>query len=144
MQVPSAVQPKRPKGGEWQQIPPPKIMQYDGFPVTVWLHTQSGIYVISTVEVVRPEPGEPEIGPEYHLSMSCYGRARVRRQDAKWVLKQFGLEDAKEDNHVPHGIVRNFWRPVADNLSGYECPCIDEEPAMREDRGDYVWRGVTR
>jgi hypothetical protein len=47
-------------------------------------------------------------------------------------------------NHVPSGRVRNFWRPVADHLSGYECPCVADEPAIREDKGDYVWRGITR
>ena len=43
----------------------------------------------------------------------------------------------------PNGCVRNFWRPVADHLSGYECPCVEHEPAMVEDKGDYVWRGLT-
>jgi hypothetical protein len=33
---------------------------------------------------------------------------------------------------------------VADRLSGYTCPCQNNEPAIREDKGDYVWRGVTR
>ena len=33
----------------------------------------------------------------------------------------FGVEGALEDNHVPGGLVRNFWRPVADHLEGREC-----------------------
>ena len=28
----------------------------------------------------------------------------------------------REDNHVPGGFVRNFWRPVADRFSGYGHP----------------------
>lgn len=68
---------------------------------------------------------------------------RCTSAEASFVLHHFGLEDAREDNHVPSGMVRNFWRPVNDNLSGYECPCVDEEPAMREDKGDFIWRGVS-
>ncbi|AHC47973.1 hypothetical protein AX27061_3513 [Achromobacter xylosoxidans NBRC 15126 = ATCC 27061] len=59
------------------------------------------------------------------------------------MLDEFDLIDANEDNHVPSGRVRNFWRPVADRWAGYECPCQENEPAMREDKGDFVWRGVT-
>lgn len=46
----------------------------------------------------------------------------------------------EEDNHVPYGIARNFWRPLAENLVGIECKCKEEEPAIVEDKGDYVWR----
>ena len=49
----------------------------------------------------------------------------------------------REDNHVPGGFVRNFWRPVADRFSGYECACVATEPAIVEDKGDFVWRGIT-
>jgi hypothetical protein len=31
---------------------------------------------------------------------------------------------------------------VADHLSGYECPCQETEPAIREDKGDFVWRAA--
>jgi hypothetical protein len=92
---------------------------------------------------VANEPGQPELGPEYHLSVSLSG-ARCSAADALFVLAAFELTDAKEDNHVPSGRVRNFWRPVADKLSAYECPCVDDEPAIREDKGDFIWRGVTR
>lgn len=66
--------------------------------------------------------------------------ARCTSLQAKEILRQFGLDGAEEDNHVPHGIVRNFWRPVADRLVGLECACKAEEPAIVEDQGDYVWR----
>lgn len=97
-----------------------------------------GYRAISSVEVMN-EPGEPSLGPEYHLSISQAGR-RCSSQDAAHIKKVFGLEDAREDNHVRNGIARDFWRPVADHLSGYECPCQDSEPAIREDKGDFIWR----
>lgn len=56
----------------------------------------------------------------------------------------YGREGAKEDNHVSHGIVRNYWRPVADRLVGKACPCKEEEPTIREDKGDVIWRPVSK
>lgn len=140
----SIIQPKRPTGPGWNRATwwtcPPALAEL-GYPTEAWQHT-SGLFVLSAVEVAQPEPGEVALGPEYHLSVSLLGR-RCSSADAVFVLDQFGLNDATEDNHVPSGRVRNFWRPVADNLSGYQCPCQDKEPAMVEDGGDYVWRGVT-
>jgi hypothetical protein len=107
----------------------------------VWAHDASKLGVISAVEVASEAPGLPALGPAYHLSVSRFGQ-RCTSADALWVLAQFDLVDAKEDNHVPGGQVRNFWRYVADNLSGHECACVDVEPEIREDRGDYVWRGA--
>ena len=101
-----------------------------------------GYRAISSVEVMN-DPGEPPLGPEYHLSISQAGR-RCSSQDAAHIKKVFGLEDAKEDNHVRGGVARDFWRPVADHLSGYECPCQDSELAIREDKGDFVWRPAPR
>ena len=124
-----------------------------GYPFRRFVHLAHGLSVMSAVEVAN-EPGELGLGPEYHLSVCRFrnvtnplGGRRIFRcdeQDARTVLRQFGLEDAREDNHVPSGFMRNFWRPVADRLSGYECPCVDAEPAMREDKGDFVWRGTSR
>ena len=54
----------------------------------------------------------------------------------------FGMTDAEEDNHVPGGFVRNYWLSVAENLIGHECQCKTTEPAIKEDKGDFVWRGV--
>lgn len=140
------IQPKRPKANTgWVQVPFPKelldpLLQVD--PPDVWEHPD-GFCVWSAVEKPTPLPGESDVGPEYHLSISRNG-GRCTLADAMWILGQFDLVDAKEDNHVPYGFVRNFWRPVADHLSGFECPCQDSEPAMREDKGDFVWRGVPR
>lgn len=141
--IDSVIQPKRPEGADWHRPrwwrAPPELAAL-GYPVEAWEHV-SGLFCMSAVEVAS-EPGKPALGPEYHLSVSMGGQ-RCTAADALFALAAFGLTDAKEDNHVPSGRVRNFWRPVADNLSGYECPCIADEPAIREDKGDFVWRGVT-
>jgi hypothetical protein len=110
------------------------------YPLQTFGHIPSGLRVLSAVEVVK-EDGKLELGPEFHISISKNGK-RCDSAEAAFVLHAFNCEDAKEDNHTPHGIVRHFWRPVADNLSGYECPCVSEEPAIVEDKGDYIWRGT--
>lgn len=144
MSAQSIIQPKRPSLPGWSRATwwrcPPELAVL-GYPVEAWEHRNTGMFALSAVEVAS-EPGKPALGPEYHLSVSRDGQ-RCTAGDALWVLNAFDLADAKEDNHVPGGKVRNFWRPVADNLSGYECPCVDDEPAIREDKGDFVWRGVT-
>ncbi len=141
--VESVIKPKRPKGKGWIEKQTLNQEFNFGFPHAAFAHQETGLFCISAVEVADTEPGKQPLGPEYHLSISKHGK-RCTSQEAKWALRQFGLEDAEEDNHVPNGFVRNFWRPVADRLSGYQCPCKAHEPAMREDKGDFVWRGVTR
>jgi len=140
----SVIQPKRPIVQNWKRVAgwkcPPQLAEL-GYPVEAWEHPSSGLFCLSALEVAH-DPGKPALGPEYHLSVSMNGQ-RCTAADALFALASFGLEDSKEDNHVPSGRVRNFWRPVADSLSGYECPCVADEPAIREDKGDYVWRGVT-
>jgi len=101
---------------------------------------------MSAVEVAR-DPDDIEKGPEYHVSVSKNIGGivmRASRNEARFVIKAFDMLDADEDNHVPGGQVRNFWKPVAENLIGHVCPCKEEEPAMVEDKGDYIWRGITR
>lgn len=141
----SIISPKRPTTAGWRRSTgwkiPPQLAEL-GYPVEAWEHPASGLFVLSAVEVAV-EPGKPELGPEYHVSISING-TRCTTTDALYALAAFDLLDAKEDNHVPSGRVRNYWRPVADNLSGYECPCVDHEPTIREDKGDFVWRGITR
>lgn len=143
--VTSIIQPKRPRTGGWVRAEkwraPPELAKL-GYPIEAWYHPASGLFALSAVEVAA-EPDGHSVGPEYHLSISLGGH-RCTSADAVFVLAAFGLSDAKEDNHVPNGEVRNFWRPVADHLSGYECPCVEHEPAMVEDKGDFIWRGVTR
>lgn len=140
----SVIAPKRPAAQGWRRCTdwkcPPQLAEL-GYPVEAWEHRDNGMFVLSAVEVAS-EPGKPELGPEYHLSVSANGQ-RCTSAQALWVLGQFDLVDGLEDNHVPSGRVRNFWRPVADRLSGVECKCVANEPAIREDKGDFVWRGVT-
>lgn len=110
-------------------------------PHRAFFHDRASLGVISAVEVV--DDGVIG-GPEYHLSISrqhrTLGPRRCTSEEARWVLVQFRLEGAKEDNHVPGGMVRNFWRPVADHLVGRECLCVADENAISEDRGDFIWR----
>lgn len=105
------------------------------------MHQGENLCVISAVEVAKDDDGIDR-GPEFHISISLGGRSRCTSQQARAVLAIFGCDGAEEDNHVPNGVVRNFWRPVADRLVGIECACKADEPAMVEDRGDFVWRGT--
>ncbi|RYF25673.1 MAG: hypothetical protein EOO23_08895, partial [Comamonadaceae bacterium] len=111
----SAIPPKTPNCAGWISVNNPNTHELDklGYPHKTWVHNESGLFAISAVEVAR-EPGEVDLGPEYHLSISLRGQ-RCTAADALFVLAAFGLMDAKEDNHVPGGRVRNFWRPVADH-----------------------------
>jgi hypothetical protein len=130
----------RPKGDGWRELPCDKQFTM-GYPARLFYHSQQSLTVISAVEVASD--GKIDKGPEYHISISRQmddGPRRCDSNQAKWVLAQFGLDGAEEDNHVPHGVVRNFWRPVATGLVGLECECKAEEPAIREDKGDFVWR----
>lgn len=134
------IKPKRPTPPGWRRIHY-KVPGFGEIAHEVWAHDGARLGVISAVEVAAEAPGMAPLGPAYHISISRFGE-RCAAADAVWAIAQFGLADAQEDNHVPDGKVRNFWRYVADNLSGYACACVDVEPAIREDRGDYVWRGA--
>lgn len=135
------IKPLRPPA-HWRQWPTHAPLAREGYPCESWYYPERMIRVISAVEVAVDKDGSSN-GPEYHISISRLEGAqpaRVNTFDAKWVLRQFGLEGAEEDNHVPHGIARNFWRPVAESLVGKECACKADEPAIVEDKGDFVWR----
>jgi len=141
------IKPRRPSGTGWSgpyPVPEAVTLGYDG----EWWKHDSGLKVISAVEVAKDTDGIDR-GPEYHVSISrrparAPAPVRCSTAEALWVLGQFDLIEAEEDNHVPSGVVRNFWRPVADQFVGMNCACKDTEPAIKEDKGDYVWRGVER
>lgn len=135
----SIIKPKRPVISGWVQEPAPPGWVSLGYECESWYHPASRLCVFSAVEVAK-DADNIDRGPEYHISISKDGRRRCTRSEAIQVLKQFNLDGAEEDNHVPYGIVRNFWRPVAENLVGLECACKKDEPAIVEDKGDYVWR----
>lgn len=141
----SVIQPLRPKSAEWMLWESGDLVRM-GYACERWYNERAKLQVLSAVEVAVDKDGISR-GPEYHISISKLNfdkaRPRPRRCDsseAAWVLRQFGLEGAEEDNHVPGGVVRNFWRTVAEPLVGLQCQCKAEEPAIREDKGDFVWR----
>lgn len=141
--IQNLIKPKEPTGLGWVRGPQAPARLIFGFEGHYWFYPQQGIAVISALEVARDPEDVIDKGPEYHISISKNG-GRCSRNEARFVLKAFAMEDADEDNHVPGGFVRNFWMPVAEKYIGHVCPCKDEEPAIIEDKGDFVWRGVTR
>jgi hypothetical protein len=128
----------RPRKAGWRELPCDKMASL-GYPSRAFFYGKNSLAVISAVEVI--DNGK---GPEYHISISkqtVLGPSRCDSNEARWVLDQFGLDGAEEDNHVPNGVVRNFWRPVATRFVGLACECKAEEPAIVEDKGDFIWRG---
>lgn len=140
--VVSFVQAKRPRLAGWREVTvPPLPWRRQPLAIAAFFHDGASLGVLSSVEFI--DDGKVD-GPEYHLSISrqhrTLGTKRCSSNEARWALVQFGVPEAVEDNHVPNGVVRNFWRPVADPMVGRECLCVAEENAIREDKGDYVWR----
>lgn len=132
----SAVSPKEPiNKAYWKYQGKAPVWVTLGFPGSCWYHKDRKLSVISAVEVADDSPG-----PCYHLSISKNGK-RCLRSEAEMVIRQFDMLGAEEDNHVPNGAVRNFFKPVAEHLIGIECPCKATEPKMVEDKGEFVWRG---
>lgn len=134
------IPPLTPRGEGWVEISAlSPVVSLTGYPTRAFAHILgTRIFVLSAVEVAKDKDGIDR-GPEYHVSISR-DQKRIDSEGAKWVLAQFGLDGAEEDNHVHGGFVRNFWRPVADRFVGLECACKGEEPAVVEDKGDFVWR----
>lgn len=141
--IESVIRPKKPKSKGWIQADPPPLWATLGYAREVWYFPERGLLVISAVEVAH-DFNDIDKGPEYHVSVSKSGGQRCTSNEAKFVCKAFRMVEADEDNHTPYGVVRNFWKPVAEKFIGHVCLCKDEEPAMVEDKGDYVWRGITR
>lgn len=137
LSAPSIIQPLRPSGDGWTKLDTPTALYSMGYPSEAWQH-KDGLCVISAVEVMADE----NKGPEYHVSVSKWGKSRADTNECNWVLAQFQLEGSEEDNHVVSGIVRNFWRTVAEPLIGLECECKEYEPKICENKGDFVWRPV--
>lgn len=129
--VQSIIKPLCPKDKDWIELD--TSMLSTTFPTRAFQY--KALRIMSAVEVA-----DKKIGFEYHISISKNGMIRCDSNEANWVLQQFGLEGWEEDNHVPYGIVRNFWRPVAENLIGMECKCKADEPEIIENKGDYIWR----
>lgn len=145
---PLIVKPYRPRGKGWVQWDVGSDdLRCRAYAIERWYNRAHEVQVLSAVEVSTEMSGVIPATPHYHLSISklvylAYRPERCSSAKARWVLEEFGMDGALEDNHVAHGIVRNFWRPVAEPSVGKQCPCVDEEPAIREDKGDYIWRGA--
>lgn len=146
MNTPLIVHPFRPLSErgweEWQVVT--SHWEKQPYAIARWYNRANEVSVISSIEMVEESYGKPP-RPEYHISVSglAYVGVEIYRcseQRAQWVLKKFGAENFTQDNHVPNGKVRNYWRPVADPLAGQSCPCIEVEPAVKEMKGDYIWR----
>ena len=135
--APSIIPPKRPIGPSWSYG---GIYPQDNYEGHYWFHKE-GYVVISAMEVAEGGHLNQPI-PHYHLSISKGHKRRCSSADALYILTQFGMQDAMEDNHVPGGFVRNYWMPVAEDQRRVDCKCVESEPALREDKGDFVWRGV--
>ena len=140
----SLISVKRPRLSGWREVPVAgSPMAAAGHPVRAFFHDKHALAVITAVEFI--DDGTVD-GPEYHLSISrqhrTLGTQRCTSEEARWALVQFGIPEATEDNHVPGGLVRNFWRPVADPMVGRACLCVEGENAIVEDKGDYVWRAA--
>ena len=134
----SIIKPKSTAVEGWQlkgRAPEQCTLGYEGY---YWLHRSRGLAVISSVEVPYDQ-NDIDKGPEYHLSISKNGR-RCSSNEARMATRCFDMEHAEEDNHVPYGFVRHFWLPVAEKFIGYECRCKAVEPAIKEDKGDFIWR----
>lgn len=135
----SIIQPKTPKGAGWVEGPETNNM---GTPAKYWFYPSESFSVMSAVESLENNV-DGELSPHYHVSISK-NRGRCTRNESKFIMKAFDMRDSLEDNHVPNGFVRNFFLPVAEKYIGVECPCIEEETEVRENKGDFIWRGINK
>lgn len=127
---------------EWRCAGDIRHIMRSAYPVVAWFHPEQCLQVFSAVEVAVDTGGFSK-GPEYHISISKllqdHHPERCSQEEAAWVLKAFGgLDGWEEDNHVPNGKVRNFWRAVAEPMIEKECPCKETETVIVE--GDYEHR----
>lgn len=148
MSIPNVVASLRPLNlAGWVRwiIPPGNDLKHVAG-VELWFNESHMVLVASAVESIAGESMQAR--PEYHLSVSRRVRNRqeayrCNADTARWAIRQFGFDGAEEDNHVPHGKVRNFFRPIAWNAVGQACICKATEPKIAEDKGDYVWRDAS-
>lgn len=116
---------------------------------TRWYHPPSNPSVLSAVELA-----DPEIGPEWHVSVVVLGPAskpmRAGRGVVAMVLRDFGMVAEGEDNHVPGGKARHFWLAANADMRGV-CPCVATEraevtpiPGAAEEGDDFLYREVPR
>lgn len=139
IEVVPALAPSDPN--QWLASGDVRAMMRTPFAVYLWDHPRLWLRVLSSVEPIKD--GREGVMPQYHISISKLGDApghvvACSAAEALWVVEHFGMEGGEEDNHVPNGVVRNWWRPVADRLVGKECECFALENI--EVVGDFVRR----
>ena len=107
---------------------------------TCWYHEPSGSTVLSSVHTP-----DPDIGPEWHVSISTRGK-RSGRGVVAILCRDFEMPADGEDNHVAEGTGRHFWLAVNKDKAA-PCPCRDNEPAIEtpipgdaEDADVFVFR----
>ncbi len=83
-----------------------------------FLHIPSGVSAISSTGWTRGGEGLPDHW-EWLVSFSAKGGTRVSNAQLDWILKDWGLEEAEEDNHEP-GIARKFFMAIDPR---YRVPC---------------------
>jgi hypothetical protein len=118
---------RRPSGGDWKFVD--LVPSSNGEIAAAWLH-RTGVGVLSALE--KTDTGDLE----WHVSVSYRGKVATGEQ-VRFALAAFDMISAEEDNHVPHGYVRNFWLPVNPERRGAPCKCKDESPLFVE--GEYAY-----
>lgn len=136
------IQPLAPSSRDWLTYGDVRAQLRSSYPVKAWEHPALKLFVISAVEVAT-DTDKVSRGPEYHISISKQLQrgmpTRCSREEGELVLREFGgLDGWEEDNHVPNGQVRNYWRAVADNMVGRDCACKGSEHLVTE--GDFEYR----
>ena len=135
------IKPLSPQGSGWSGGRDVRAELKSAYPVTCWWYEPQRLYVLSAVEVAT-DTDQVSRGPEYHISVSKQTPDlrpyRCSAEEGAFVLGAFGLDGWEEDNHVPDGKVRNYWRAVAENMVGRECACKETEHRVVE--GDFEYR----
>ena len=139
------IKPLAPQGPGWTGGEDVRHKLPSVYPITAWWHEGHALYVLSAVEVAV-DTDQVSRGPEYHISVTKqrpFGHpSRCSAEEGQWILRQFGnLDGWEEDNHVPNGKARNYWRAVAENMVGRECACKQTEHVVVE--GDYEHRPLS-
>lgn len=101
--------------------------------------TYGGMLVITEVDVMEAPDGSGEVIPQWHISVSLRGRARVTDADLDRARRAFGMDGAswaEEDNHHP-GVARHLFLPV-DPGRRVDCECKATEIQRLEPDG-YRW-----
>lgn len=125
---------QRPRGRGWAWIPvPPSAWAPGTLAASRW--TDGRLSVISTLILAELPDGSGEVGPQWHVSVSRFGK-RPKPAELARAQRAFGIVGWEEDNHHP-GNARHFFRPV-DPARRVACECKTTETIHVEPDG-YTW-----